>query len=68
MIHYYQYSFYSETKKAFAQVKATCKENVLIYAKEIMQEEIEKSKVSKINKINGEQSPVELSYPELFSK
>lgn len=60
------YSFYSESKKAFAQVKASSKKNVVIYAREIMKEDISASKISKLSVANSHQVSIESEYPELF--
>ena len=60
------YSFYSENKNAFIQVKAKSKKNVLLYAKNIMKEELKKENISILKAVNSHQSPVEIEYPELF--
>ena len=60
------YSFYSESKRAFAQVKAQSKKNVVIYAREIMNENIKSSDISKLNTTNSHQSPVEIEHPDIF--
>lgn len=60
------YSFYSENKNAFIQVKAQSKKNVQIYAKNILKEDVKKENISILKAVNSHQSPVEVEYTELF--
>ena len=61
------YSFYSENKRSFVQVKATSKRNVCIYAKNILKEDVKSENISIIKTGSSHQSPIEVEYPELFS-
>ena len=61
------YSFYSESKRAFTQVKAYSKNSVIIYAKEIMNDSIKSSEITILkNAVNSHQSIIEEEYPNLF--
>lgn len=61
------YSFYSNSVRAFAQVKASSKKNVIIYARDIMKENVRVSSVSKLAvATNFHQGSIENLYPELF--
>mgnify|MGYP000966057420 CR=1 FL=1 len=61
------YSFYSENKRSFVQVKATSKRNVCIYAKNVLKEDINNENISIMKTGNSHQSQIEVEYPELFS-
>lgn len=60
------YLFYSLTKRAFVQVTAQNKKHVKLYAKKILNENLQLEEITILRTTNSQQQSIEMTYPEIF--
>ena len=60
------YSFYSLKNRTFIQVIAKNKKHVKLYAKKILNENLQLYEITILRTVNSQQQSIERTYPEIF--